>query len=315
MKNLLFIFTFIALSKISFSQDQRNGTQQIVSASGGHLHGTLLMPADSNKKMPVVLLIAGSGPTDRDGNQAQLKNNSLKMLAEAFQDAGIASFRYDKRGVGASSDFQIDESKLTFDDFVNDAVACLQFLKSKNKFSEIIVAGHSEGALIGLLAAKRAGADKYISICGAGRSIDLVLKEQLARQPDTIRHQCYVIIDSLKEGHTVKNVNPLLFSLFRPSVQPFMISWMNYNPVEEIKSLQIPVAIVEGDQDLQISEEDAKALKAAYPSASYFFIHGMNHVLKAPITSQQENIDAYTNPNHDLSKELVSDITAFINAR
>lgn len=133
----------------------------------------------------------------------------------------------------------MSEIDLRFDDYVNDAAGWIKLLKKDKRFSKVIVLGHSEGPLIGMIAANTAIADAYVSLAGAGQSADKVLKEQLKHQPQAV-DMCYPIIDSLASGKLVKNVNPKLNSLFRPSVQPYMISWFKYDPQIEIRKLPCP---------------------------------------------------------------------------
>ena len=228
------------------------------------LKGTLLSPEASKKKYPLVLIIAGSGPTDRDGNGPALKSDYLKLLAENLAASGIASFRYDKRGVGKSKVSSFKEQDLVFTDFSRDAEAWIKRFKKDTRFSKIIVLGHSEGSLVGMLSAKAAEADGFISVAGAGRPIDQILKEQLQANPynpEQLKIDAGIILDSLKAGQRVKKINPLLLSIFRPSVQPFLISWIQLDPAMEISKLKIPCMIVQGSTDIQVSVTDAEQLK------------------------------------------------------
>src|SRR5438105_3808785 len=145
------------------------------------LHSTLLLPKEMSKPMPVVLLLSGSGPTDRNGNSPMLpgKNNSLLMLAEGLASNGIASLRYDKRGVGESAGAMVAEADLRFETYVDDAQAWCEQLRKDKRFSAVIIAGHSEGSLVGMLAAKQCNADVFISISGAGRAAADILRTQL----------------------------------------------------------------------------------------------------------------------------------------
>ncbi len=268
MKLLIFAFAF---SLLTSSWAQSKDVSIVV--KGYKLNGTLEAP-DSKNPADVVLIIAGSGPTDRNGNTTMLpgKNNSLKMLADTLYNNGIASLRYDKRGIGANE--KVNESDLTFDMYVNDAVQWIKFLRKDNRFSKIIIAGHSEGSLIGMIAARLAGADKFISLCGAGRPAYDLIKEQLKNNnlPDQLMSQCDAIMDSLKQGRTVKNVNPSLAMLFRASVQPYLISWFKYDPVKEISELAIPVLIIEGTTDIQVSVKDAELLAGADKNAELVIV-------------------------------------------
>ena len=281
-----------------------------LTTSTGTIMGTLSFPATASKT-PVVLIIAGSGPTDRNGNNPMMKNESLRMLAQALATKGIASVRFDKRGIAASAAAGKSEAEMRFDDYIQDAKAWIELLKQDARFSKVIVAGHSEGSLIGMVAAL-GKADGFISIAGGGKSADRILKDQLATQPAMIKDPSYRIIDSLVEGKTVKEVNPMLFSLFRPSVQPYMISWFKYSPVAEIAKLSIPVLIVQGTHDLQITTTDAEALAAARPTAKLVVIQKMNHVLKIIEGGQAENGASYNNPSLPISEELVSVVADFV---
>ena len=280
----------------------------ILGTATGDLHGTVMVP-DGSTKVPVALIISGSGPTDRDGNNPMMKNNSLKMLATELAKEGIATVRYDKRGVGESQSVATQEADLRFDDYVRDAMNWIQLLKQDKRFSQITIIGHSEGSLIGMLASS--GADKFVSIAGAGQSADLILKRQLESQPAAVKDMCFPVIDSLRAGKTI-DVNPMLYSLFRPSVQPYMISWFNYDPGEEIKKLPIPVLILQGTNDLQVMVDDAKSLAANNKNANLILIENMNHVLKITDTDPQANASSYNNPELPVAPELIEAIADFI---
>lgn len=278
--------------------------------SSGNIMGSLLLPPAATK-MPVVLIIAGSGPTDRNGNNPMMKNESLRMLAQALVVKGIASVRFDKRGIAASASAGKKEADTRFDDYLQDAIAWIELLKKDPRFSKVIVAGHSEGSLIGMIAAN-GRADGFISIAGAGKAANQILKDQLATQPAMVKDPSYRIIDSLVMGKTVNDVSPMLFSLFRPSVQPYMISWFKYNPITEITKLGIPVLIIQGTQDLQITTADADALATVKPTAKKVVIQKMNHVLKIVEGGQAENMASYSNPSLPVSDELVKEVVSFV---
>jgi pimeloyl-ACP methyl ester carboxylesterase len=277
----------------------------------GIIYGTLLLPNNISGKVPVVILISGSGPTDRDGNNPLMKNNSLKQLAEALANNGIASVRYDKRGIGESANAAKSESELRFEDYISDAVDWISFIKQNPKFSKVIVIGHSEGSLIGMNAAKNANG--FVSISGAGSSADIILKEQLAPKGKVVQDLCYPIIDSLKAGVMIKDVNPMLNSLFRLSVQPYMISWFKHNPQMDIKQLRYPCLILQGDNDLQVSINDAKLLSAASNESRLIIIEKMNHILKIIDKGDQSaNMASYSNPDMPISTALTNEIIKYI---
>lgn len=275
------------------------------------LYGTIQMPANKTKPN-IVLIIAGSGPTDRDCNSALgLKTNSFKMLADSLAEAGIASLRYDKRGVGDSKDSIHQEADLNIDDFINDAVAIINQLKKSNQYAKIFIAGHSEGALIGLVAAQKTNCDGYISIAGAGENIANTLSWQIKKNAAQLSTAADSIIAQLKSGKTCEVTNNSLKSIFRSSAQPYLISWMKYEPEKMIAQLQIPVMILQGTQDLQVTVSNAENLKKAQPKAKYYLIEGMNHVLKYGGTDPASNMATYNQPELPIDSDLCSAMIQF----
>lgn len=280
----------------------------------GTLYGTLLVPS-SAPPVPVVLIIAGSGPTDRDGNSDLLPgpNNSLRMLAEALAARGIASLRYDKRGVGASIGAVRRESDLTFDLYIEDATRWIEQLRSDARFGSRIVAGHSEGSLIGMLAAQRTAVNAVISIAGAGRPAGEVILSQLERKlTPALMATARTIVSSLNAGKTVSNVPPELAPLFRLSIQPYLISWFRYDPAIEIGRLNMPVLIVQGTTDIQVSLADAERLAEGNRSAGLAIITGMNHVLKDVPLDPDAQERSFSDPSLPIDATLVRAIGAFL---
>ena len=284
-------------------------TTVILETKTGQIFGTLTTPKKFSK-IPIALIIAGSGPTDRDGNGPMLKSNAYKKLAYGLAENNIASIRYDKRGVAESKAALKNESDIRFDDYVNDAKEWIQLLKKDKRFSKIIVIGHSEGSLIGMLASSNA--DKFISIAGAGQTIDKTLKEQLSAQPKEFLELSNPIIDSLKQGKTVAKVDPKVEMLFRLSVQPYLISWMKYDPQKEIQKLNIPILIVQGTNDIQVTVDDAIRLSKANPKSKLALIDKMNHIFVTVEGDRQANIATYSNSSIPLAEGLVKKITGFI---
>lgn len=275
----------------------------------GILYGTLTLPAKPTNKT-LALIIAGSGPTDRDGNNPMAKCEAYKKLAFALAEKGIASFRYDKRGIGQSAPSMKSEADIRFDQYVDDAKAWIDYLRKESGYSEISVIGHSEGSLIGMIASTKA--DKFISVAGAGQSADKILKTQLASQPKGVLDMCTPIIDELAQGKTVENVNPMLYSLFRPSVQPYMISWFKYDPQTEIAKLNCPVLLIQGSADIQVSMDDAKLLSKANPKAELVIIDQMNHIFRLVEGDAQANLATYNNATLPISEKMVEHISQFI---
>ncbi|MFZ3153618.1 alpha/beta hydrolase [Pseudomonas sp.] len=279
----------------------------------GTLHGTLLKPSGTTP-VAVALLIAGSGPTDRDGNNPEGgHNDSLKRLAQSLAKQGIASLRYDKRGVAASRAATPDERNLSVDSYVSDAVGWAQLLKANPAFDRLILIGHSEGALIASLAAKPAQADALVAIAGSSRPIDQLLREQLAaRLPPPLLAQSNYLLDRLVAGQLSPQVPKKLQVLFRPSVQPYLISLLRQKPGEAFARLQIPALIVQGSHDIQVSVADAQALQAAKPDAELLIIPGMNHMLRISALDLTAHLASYNNPRLPLAQGLGEQIAQFI---
>jgi pimeloyl-ACP methyl ester carboxylesterase len=281
----------------------------------GVLYGTLSLPA-ADGRLPAVLIIAGSGPTDRDGNTPLItgRNDSLKLLAEGLEGYGIASLRYDKRGVAASRAAMEDESKLTFDSYVDDAVGWVRRLESDPRFSSVGVIGHSEGSLIGMVAARRAGAAAFVSVAGAGEPLDQTVLRQLQDRAPALVEDARRITAALRSGETVPlaEIPVDLQPLFRPNVQPFLISEFRYDPAAEIAKLEIPVLVIVGSHDLQSSLADARRLAGAQPSAQLRIVEGMNHVLKQSPADPQANFATYGDPSLPLDPTFLEAVGGFL---
>jgi len=312
MKYKLNILIFSLISFLTFSQEN-NYTETIVNISTESvtISGTLLKPI-SEEKAALVIIIPGSGPTDRDGNNTQLKNNSLKYLAEDLITQQIATYRFDKSVLSYSNEDLEKLNALTFDIFIDEAKSIINHFKNSKNYSKIIVAGHSQGSLVGIIASKN-NADGFISLAGTGRTIDENMIEQIGKQAPFLKTECAKILDQLKKGEIVENVNPMLNSLFRKSVQPFLISWIIYNPQEEIKKLAIPVLIIQGTKDIQVSNLDAELLHKANKNSQLNLIENMNHIFKEIKGDLTENMGSYTNPNLPIMKELTNNIVTFVN--
>ncbi|RXG12988.1 hypothetical protein DSM03_108134 [Leeuwenhoekiella aestuarii] len=270
--------------------------------------GTLL--EKNSESDTLAIIIADSGPTDRNGNQRNVQNNSLKFLAEKITEEGISTFRYDKRLIPLIRQNTLQEERLRFDDLVNDAVAVISFFK--DKYSSIILIGHAQGSLIAMLAAQKIEVTKIISIAGMGESIDQLIIGQLELQAPGLVDNAKQAFKDLKETGKSKNYSQGLVTIFRPSVQPFMKSWINYDPSEIITELDLPILLIQGTKNLQIPQEQAEILKSAKPEAQLILIKDMNHVLKQIEGDDLENSKSYNEPYRPVSSELIKNIISFI---
>lgn len=304
---LKLIILFLLLGFVAFAQEP-NYTEKELTINQ-HIDGTLLTP-NNIRKPNLAIIIAGSGPTNRDGNQNFLKNNSLKKLAEGLSNQGIATFRYDKRIVKQIREGNIDKN-ITFDDFVTDAKSVVEYFKPSRKFKNIYIIGHSQGSLVGMLAALD-GADGFISLAGAGQPIDNIIIDQVNKTAPMFNEETKRVFDTLRTGKTTTDFPPALASIFNIDVQPFIMNWMQYNPQDIISELKIPILLINGTKDIQVLEEEAKQLKEANPKAQLVIIENMNHILVPIDGDNLENTKSYNEPDRKLSEELVPAIVEFI---
>lgn len=279
----------------------------------GMLYGSLLLPR-TEQPPPVVLIIPGSGPTDRNGNSPDgAHTDNLRQLALVLAKNRIASVRFDKRGVAASRAATPDERDLTVERYVADAVAWSQALKADPRFGPLILLGHSEGALIASLAAPDSGASAVISVAGSGRPIDEVFRAQLAGQvPSRYKQRVLHILDNLKAGRMAVDIPGPLQDVFRPSVQPYLISLLRQDPAAAFAKVKVPALIIQGTHDIQVDASNAQRLKAAKPDAELALIQGMNHMLRIAPQAASEQRDSYLNPKLPQASELGTQVVDFI---
>ncbi len=286
-------------------------TERDVNRSG--LYGTLALPEGTNP-VRAVLIHAGSGPTDRNGNNPAGSSDSLKLLAHGLAAEGIASLRVDKRGIAASAGAAVREDDLRIETYVADAVTWLEFMRRELPQSRLFVLGHSEGALIGTLAARRTDLAGLILVAGAGDSADRIVARQLAAGgvPEPLQSASKRIAESLRNGQPVADVPAELLSLYRPSVQNYLMSWLPLDPAAELAKTSVPGLIVQGTTDVQILPEDAQRLASARQGTKLVLIEGMNHVLKEAPLERRANLSTYIKPDLPLAPELLPAIIEFI---
>ncbi len=304
MKNLVLLFSLFF--SLTFSQDVSYSETNI--SISKWVDGSLMVPKSGSDD--IAIIIGGSGPIDRDGNQNFLKTNNLKKLAVQLANNDIATFRYDKRIVKQIKMNTIDPN-IKFDDFVSDAIDVVKYFKTKKEYKNIYIIGHSQGSLIGMLAAED-NVDGFISLAGAGQSIDAVIIEQVQKTAPMFTEDTKRIFDILRSGTTTTDYPPALNSIFDPSVQKFMMSWMKFDPAVIIKDLKIPVLIINGTKDLQVETAEAELLHKGNEGSELKLIEKMNHVLFIIEGDTQENAKSYNDHNRKISKELIKDIVAFI---
>lgn len=285
---------------------------------GFTLYGTLTRPRDTTAApLPVVLIVAGSGPTDRNANGPLIHTNAYAMLAWRLAEQGIASVRYDKRAIGQSAWPIVDATQLSLDDYVADAIAGTDAIVATHRFSRVILLGHSEGAGIVLLAANRgAQANGVIMVSGQGRKLADVLHDQFARQTDSAS---LVRIDTgfaqFLRGETPRDVPPIGQVVMLPGARKFLQSLAAYDPIAEVARLRLPLLILQGRTDLQVLVKDAELLHAAQPRATLTLLPDVNHVLKTmSSTLMAEQQPSYHDPSLPLAPSIIPAIVTWIQA-
>jgi len=279
------------------------------------LGGTLTLPRGATGRIPVAVIIAGSGPTDRNGNSLMgIRPNSYAQLAWRLAERGIATLRYDKRGMPGTKG-TVDITRLTLEDFAADARAAAESLARDARFSRVVLLGHSEGSALALIAA-RAGmpVSGVISVSGLGRSLGVVMREQLSRQFDSATLVRYdTAMAQYLRGETPKDVPPMLAVLFVPINQHFMKSLATFDPPAAIRAVRQPVLIVQGGRDLQVTVADAERLHAAKPEAQLVIVPLANHVLKQTTdTTLSGQMPTYQNPTVPVMPDVATAIADWI---
>lgn len=306
------------LSVVTVSAQQR---EVVVECEWGKISATIDMPEAGSDT--AVLIVAGSGPTDRNGNSAAgLNTFCYKMLSEALAEGGYAVMRYDKRAIGLSPIPAEDVPNLVLEDYIDDARTCVEYLRNDG-FERVVVAGHSEGGLIALALAaeEECCLDGAVLLCSPGYNMAEILNYQLSQQLVPAYMGLMVksskIIDSLKVGNRVaiEDIPNELLGLFHPTVQPFIISNMQYEPTELAAKCRVPMLIVSGGRDIQVSVSNGNRIQGANPAAEHRIFENMTHVLKDADTSDRvaQVMGIYSNANLAITEALAPTIIEFLN--
>ncbi len=276
----------------------------------GAIDAVLTVP-DGVERPPVALLIAGSGSTDHDGNGPQLKPATLKKLSEQLLARNIATLRYDKRGAGGwKPEFGRPED-FRFKDYVEDAVALVNYLHDSGKFSKLVVVGHSEGGLVAiLLAARKAPIDRIVLLATAARTQGELFKAQLEKKlaPETYEPIAKAI-DAMMAGEIVDPFPPGVS--MPPALQPSIASAFTEDPIDPLKKIVMPVLIVQGGRDSQLARIDFLALSTAAPQAKTLWAPEMNHVL-VDVGDDADDLASYNEPERPLDAAMIEAVADFI---
>jgi pimeloyl-ACP methyl ester carboxylesterase len=281
------------------------------------IEGTLALPSASRAPLPLGIIVAGSGPTDRNGNQrGELRSDMYLQLAWRLAERGIATLRYDKRGLGTTAG-AFDPASVTFDAFAADVAAAAEAVRADGRFSDVVILGHSEGASLATLAANRGAPLQGIALlAGMGRRFGDVLRGQLAEQLDEETMAAYeTAMMRYLAGEDPGEVPSGLRAFFAPANLRFMQSAVAFDPTAELAAVRVPVLIVQGETDFQIGVEDAELLHAAQPAATLVRIPEANHLFKhAPSRDRRTQAAQYSDPALPIVPELVDAVAEWIAA-
>ncbi len=306
MKNQLYLLCMLCFM-VCVSQEKEFNTTSV--RVNKYVEGTLVTPY-SDSLSPLVIFVMDAGAINRDGNDRMSRNDTFKKLSHTLAKAGVATFSYDKRlfkidGLG------IKESEVSFDHFIQDAQSTIEYFKKNGNYTKVIIAGHGQGSLVGMIAAQGM-ADGFISIGGNGIPIDKVIIDQIAKQAPGLDKSAAEAFKQLKEVGRATGYDPALSSIFGYNLQPFMKSWIQYDPSEEIAKLEIPILIIHGDKDIQVELSQAERLKQAAPNAEYVIIENMNHILKEIKGNRLENHKSYNESWRKIMPQVITSIVNFV---
>lgn len=301
---ITYIFILVIGIISSFAQIK---SEEILLKNGNiELPGTL---SYIKEKTPLIIWVHGSGPIDRNGNQPILNANAnyIKQFRDAINKEDLAFFSFDKSSTNPKNLPFFKDATINI--FIDDIKKIVEHFKSQNRFSEIILLGHSQGSLIGMMALKNA--DKFISVAGTSEKLEDVLVSQLAKNNEVMAKMIGEHFSELEQKNSIEKVDPQLANVFAKPNWSFLKSWNQINPSIEAKKIKIPTLIINGTKDLQVQIDNAEKLHKIIPSSKLVIIEGMNHVLKH-IEKDEDNTKSYFTPDFPLSTELIETIVSFI---
>ena len=277
-----------------------------VSFSNGDavLSGTLVYPEGWNgrKKVPVALMVSGSGLQNRD--EELYGHKPFLVIADYLARNGIATLRYDDRGTGTSTG---DAANATTEDFMKDAAAGLDYLRSLGKFRKIGVIGHSEGGGIAFMLASRGRTDFIVSLAGPGVQGDSIL---LLQNLNALR----------QAGSPMTVTKEFVRASVKSQNSPWQDYFMDYDPAADISGIRCPALILNGDRDVQV--EAAVNIPSIESNllrnrrGKYVSKHtevkvypGLNHLFQHCVTGQPFE---YKDIEETVSPEVLEDISRWI---
>lgn len=296
---------------------QTSGVEVTIDGPLAPLAGTFEPATTATAKRTVAVIIPGSGPTDRDGNNPLgVKAQSYRLLAQALARNGIASIRFDKRGMFASRKAIADPNAVTIADYAADAQTWARLAAQRAGARCAWLVGHSEGGLVALKAAQDPkGLCGIILLASPGRPIGTVMREQFKANPANapILAPALAMLDNLEAGQTIapSELPAPLNQMFPLPVQRFLIDTMKLDPAALARSAKVPVIVVQGAEDMQVSVADARVLAGSRRNIPLHVLPGVNHVLKqVPVGDRAANMRSYSDPDLPVAQSVVDAVVA-----
>jgi uncharacterized protein len=317
LRESVFLPAVKALAPLSGSAATAAATEELASdehevtfTSGNDtIYGTLLLP-NGSRKMPAALLLSGSGPTDRDGNNTLLPSpiDSHKIMARILADQGVASLRYDKLGTGKTgiASYAAHPGDLDFDTYVNEARDGLKYLKSRPDIdpTRIMILGHSEGGFIAMLVASDSGSRvKALALVNSLSKpyLQTIHDQYQARLADAVKAGTLTQAGADKIVSAIDNINrsllstgtlpadipPELAQIYNPTTAKFLASVGKYDPGKVAESLPNTLAVLVtcGEKDIQVLCSDVPNLLDGFRLAgnehvTFVQLKDTNHILR-----------------------------------
>jgi len=310
----------------SAMQPEARSTFFFSASDGAELPGTLVEPAASERaagatpaqRLPLVILHAGLGATNRDGNNYNVpgKNDSLRQLAGALLEHNVASYRYDKRGSGAASWLVAREEDQSLEAWIGDLVSATKALAATGRYSGIWLLGLNDGAVVAAAAANKLTsmdqpANGLVIACASSESTLEAFSKAVANSPEEHRAEGASLISAISAGRLVPETSEYYAAAFRPGVQPYLIEAFGRDLETELSLFTGPCLLAQGNMDMQVTLTDFLALQAARPDALTVMPFRMNHVLKDVSQDVEENYDSFSNPGYPVSQEFVDSLVQF----
>lgn len=264
------------------------------------LAGTLTYPTDfkPGQKVPVVLMVTGSGPQNRD--EELFGHKPFLVMADFLARHGIASLRYDDRGVGQSTG---NFAEATTQDFAQDAACGLEWLRSRKEFSQVGLLGHSEGGVVGYLLGSRGKTDFLVELAGPACRIDTMMMVQLNR---------IARVQGAPQD-VVQTVDQTRRLLLQQADTPWMKQFIDLDMTPYVEATRCPVLALGGENDLNVPVSlNTPALKAHLTKNKKNLIKvypGLNHLFQHHPTGNPAEAGSI---EETISPEVLADIAAWI---